>query len=144
MKNRNASLIQSALFLSLFVGACGPSSNIKGTTNPKQLKPTITLQGDNPFVLSVGAEFRDPGYSAQDIEDGDITSRVQMTSTVNMAVIGDYEIRYAVTDSQGASAEPAVRQVSVRDFTPPVIQLRGASTNMGSRLIPALPDPRAG
>ena len=127
MKNRNSGLIQSTLFLSLFVGACGPSSNIKGDINPIQLKPTITLQGDNPLVLSVGTEFRDPGYSAQDTEDGDITARVQTTSTVKMAVIGDYEIRYAVTDSQGASAEPVVRQVSVRDFTPPVIQLLGAS-----------------
>lgn len=66
--------------------------------------PTITLIGDNPFNIIVGNTFTDPGATATDTEDGDLTSKIISTSTVDTAVVGTYKVDYSVTDSGGLSA----------------------------------------
>ena len=57
--------------------------------------------------------FHDPGATALDHEDGDITSKIATTSTVNMSAVGNYTITYNVTDSAGAQAVEVVRVVKV-------------------------------
>lgn len=43
------------------------------------------------------------GVKATDLEDGDITDKVQVTGDVNIRVPGTYELVYSVTDSVGAT-----------------------------------------
>lgn len=75
--------------------------------------PVITLLGDNPAVLSVGAAYVDAGATAVDEEDGDITDQVQVNSDVNTAAAGDYTVTYSVSNSDGNPAAPVVRTVQV-------------------------------
>jgi hypothetical protein len=74
--------------------------------------PQITLLGDNPLVLEQGSVFLDPGAEAYDWEDGDLSSQVIASGSIDTSLIRDGGIEYWVTDSSGRVAT-AVRIVSV-------------------------------
>lgn len=96
--------------------------------------PVIVLLGDNPFNLTVGDVFVEPGYTATDDVDGEITDNVVIGGdAVNTAVVGAYQITYNVSDSSGNPAAQVVRIVNVEeppppDTTAPVIILSGSPT----------------
>ena len=79
--------------------------------------PVITLEGDNPLTVEKGTEVQDPGYTAIDDCDGDVTEQVTATQ-------GDGVIDYTVTDAHGNTAT-AQRTLVYVDTTPPVITLNG-------------------
>ncbi len=99
----------TTLFVPLYVeNPCGADTktltiNVREHTVPNT-PPVITLVGTNPITLTTGATFTDPGATATDAEDGNLTSSIVTTGTVNTAVPGTYTITYTVTDSKGASA----------------------------------------
>lgn len=63
-------------------------------------KPVITLTGGNQ-TLTVGDTWGDPGYSASDNVDGDLTADVQVIDPVNTAVPDTYQVTYSVSDAAG-------------------------------------------
>ncbi len=87
--------------------------------------PVISLLGDNPMVLDVGAPYGEPGYTATDNCDGDITANVLVAGSVNNTVLGSYTLHYNVGDSSGNPAEEKTRTVRVVDTTAPAITLLG-------------------
>jgi len=91
--------------------------------------PTLTLLGAAQLELGVGDAFNDPGATASDEEDGDLTGAIVVGGdSVDTSAPGTFTVTYDVTDSGGASAPRLVRQVSVVDQHPPVITLIGAAT----------------
>ncbi len=82
----------------------GSGGNGGGGTLPTNTAPTITLIGSNPLSMYTGTTFIEPGFVANDIEDGDLTSQVTVSGTVNTNVAGTYTLVYTVTDSGGLSA----------------------------------------
>lgn len=68
-------------------------------------QPTITLTGGNAYSLYLGEEYVDPGYQAFDGCDGNITSKVRLSGTVNVNQQGSYELTYIVSDSAGNIAK---------------------------------------
>ncbi|AXT54876.1 DUF5011 domain-containing protein [Aquimarina sp. AD1] len=88
--------------------------------------PVITLVGDNPLELSFGVVFSDPGATASDDIDGDITDQIQTSGTVDVNTLGGYVITYSVSDSSGNTTE-VTRTVNVVDNTSPVITLEGTN-----------------
>ena len=74
--------------------------------------PVITLQGANPLSLLVGESYVEPGYTATDDVDGDLTSQVVVTGIVNTAVEGTYPLTYTVSDAAGNTGT-ALRTVNV-------------------------------
>jgi hypothetical protein len=74
-------------------------------------KPVITLYGDQTVYLLVGTPYFEPGFSAEDDVDQDLTDQVTVTGSVNANVIGTYTIRYNVTDGSGNAAQEATRAV---------------------------------
>ncbi|TSC82774.1 MAG: hypothetical protein G01um101420_132 [Parcubacteria group bacterium Gr01-1014_20] len=92
-------------------------SNDDGCSDPddngENLPPVITLLGDNPLIVSQSSIFTDPGATALDSEDGDLTSGILASGAVNTGVLGDYIRTYMVLDSQEvwASAQRTVRVV---------------------------------
>ena len=91
--------------------------------------PTITLNGDATVTLMVGDTYTDPGYTANDDEDGDITADVVVDdSAVNTAVAGTYVVTYNVTDSDGNAATEVTRTVIVTIGGAPTITLNGSAT----------------
>jgi hypothetical protein len=61
----------------------------------------ISLLGDATVNVNVLTQYVDAGVTATDDIDGEITSQVITTNTVNTAVAGSYTISYSVTDSAG-------------------------------------------
>ena len=59
--------------------------------------------------------------------NGDVTSSVVVTGTVNTSALNTYTLTYTVSDSTGNSTS-LTRSVIVRDTTPPVITLNGSSS----------------
>jgi hypothetical protein len=87
--------------------------------------PFISLNGEDRIVIAVGDPYSDPGATAVDDVDGDITQMIVIENPVNPWVPGTYVIRYNVTDSSGNSAIEVIREVVV-DGSPPVITLIGS------------------
>lgn len=75
-------------------------------------KPKLELTGGNVYETTVNEEYNDPGYSAIDNKDGDITDQVVVSGSVDDKVLGDYPVTYEVTDSSG-NKEKQVRTVKV-------------------------------
>ncbi len=92
--------------------------------------PVITLLGDNPLELQVGATYTDPGATATDDVDGDLTAAIVVAGdAVDTSVDGTYVVTYNVTDAAGNAATEMSRTVTVNavvvDDTAPVITLLG-------------------
>ena len=77
--------------------------------------PILTLNGESNIIVKVGTSYTEPGFSAIDAVDGNITNKVMFSlDNVNTAVIGEYEIVYTVTNSKGIKTTKK-RIVSVID-----------------------------
>ncbi|PIR90086.1 hypothetical protein COU05_03290, partial [bacterium (Candidatus Gribaldobacteria) CG10_big_fil_rev_8_21_14_0_10_37_21] len=78
--------------------------------------PVITLTGNTNLTLAFGTSFTDPGATALDFEDGDITANiVKSGDVVNTSNAGSYTIKYNVQDSQGLPAQEKTRTVQVEE-----------------------------
>ena len=64
------------------------------------IAPELTLVGGNVQIYA-GDSYTEPGYSAMDNADGDITDWVEIFSDLNPYLAGEYEMVYTVTDSYG-------------------------------------------
>lgn len=63
--------------------------------------PVITLQGETDITIMAGESFEEPGFTAEDNADGDVTDRVAVKAEYNTYVPGTYEISYTVSDTFG-------------------------------------------
>jgi hypothetical protein len=79
------------------------------------IQPVISLTEGNEITVSLNSTYMEPGYSAKDNVDGDITSSVKSYGTVNMDLVGDYNMYYDVADKSGNKAATAIRKVKVRN-----------------------------
>lgn len=61
-------------------------------------KPTLTLKGDSTIRLKLNQKYTEPGYTATDNVDGNLTEDVKVTGTVNSSVVGVYILKYTVKD----------------------------------------------
>lgn len=84
--------------------------------------PVITINGNNPLTLKVGETYTELGAKATDDKDGDITSKILITGSVNTAVVGTYTITYTVSDTSGNTAT-ATRTVKVEATVPSTPQV---------------------
>ena len=75
--------------------------------------PVITIIGDNPYTIGVGTAYIDPGVTANDETDGDITSKIVITNNVDTSATGTYQVKYNVSDNAGNAAVEKVRNVTV-------------------------------
>ena len=108
--------------------------------------PEIALNGETSMMIPLNSAFTDPGVlSAYDEIDGDVTSKVAVTGTVNTAKEGDYTLTYTVSDRAGnpGKAERAVTVYKpvIVDRTPPTITLIGGNPFIINQNAPLPPDP---
>lgn len=68
-----------------------------------QSPPELTLFGGERVVLPLGEQFKDPGYTAYDRMDGDLTAQVcvDIDHPFVRYLPDSYQLTYRVTDSQG-------------------------------------------
>ena len=76
------------------------------------IAPQITLTAGEMLSVMAGYPFQDPGATALDNLDGDMTDLIQVAGEVDIYRPGTYELTYTVTDTFGNTAN-AVRIVTV-------------------------------
>lgn len=76
--------------------------------------PDITLKGDASMTIFTGETFTDPLATAADEKDGDLTSKIVVTGTVDKTLAGTYTLTYAVVDAAGNPATEVIRTVIVK------------------------------
>ena len=90
----------------------------KNLTTTKTIK--VTVKGNQvPVItasdktLTVGDSFNPKqGVTAKDAEDGDLTSKIQVTTnTVNTAKVGTYKVVYTVTDNNKQTATKEIKVI---------------------------------
>lgn len=67
--------------------------------------PNITLTGASDMTITKGATWSDPGATASDDEDGDLTGQIVITGSVDANVAGVYHLTYTATDKAGNSSD---------------------------------------
>ena len=77
------------------------------------IPPEITLQGDTAITLAYGQAFTEPGFTAWDNCDGDITHKVTVIGSVQPYRPGTYQLEYSVEDQYG-NTSTQVRTVKVK------------------------------
>lgn len=75
--------------------------------------PKIILKGEKEMVLKLGEKYVEPGYTATDKEDGDLTSKVLKNGLPNTDERGEYTILYYLEDSM-MNKVSEVRKISVK------------------------------
>ncbi|MAL97154.1 MAG: hypothetical protein CL583_01770 [Alteromonadaceae bacterium] len=79
-----------------------------------ETKPVITLLGANPYTLTAGEAFTDPGATASDDVDGDLSAQIQVSGSVDTSTPDTYTLTYSgPVDSSGNVADPVTRTVVV-------------------------------
>ena len=63
--------------------------------------PVVTLVGEAAMQINIGEAFTDPGATATDDTDGDITAGIVATGSVDIATAGLYTLTYTATDVAG-------------------------------------------
>jgi prepilin-type N-terminal cleavage/methylation domain-containing protein len=105
--------------------ACGTFKNMKIVENAKDCSndnvyPKITILGDNPINIFINEIYLDSGATADDNIDGDMTSKIIMTSNVITSIPGVYTVTYKVIDS-ALNETVVTRTVNVIDNVGPKI-----------------------
>ena len=85
--------------------------------------PIITRIGPAAITVEAGSSYADAGATATDDIEGDITDRIVTVNPVITTILGEYTVRYNVSDSAGNPAPEVIRTVSVVDSTPPVLTI---------------------
>ncbi|GHC02657.1 immunoglobulin-like domain-containing protein [Cerasicoccus arenae] len=95
----------------------GLTYNPSNQNNPDYEAPVITLVDGDISILK-GTAFVDPGFSANDNRDGDLTSQVVtewISDPIDVNQVGEYELFYSVFDSAGIPAGYTSRIITVSD-----------------------------
>ncbi len=77
------------------------SNDLDFSGAPDTQKPVITLTGKNPDSLRINTTYVEPGFSANDNKDGNITANVVRTSGIDNTKVGTYLVTYKVSDLAG-------------------------------------------
>lgn len=125
----DGTITDSSSLFSLFENTDSDTSELDYRSVQSNI-PLISLIGSWSVVHPVGSTYTDSWALATDVEDDDIalTALITSTGSVDSSLLGDYNIIYNVTDSDGNDADTVTRLVSVTDSIAPVLTLSGASS----------------
>jgi Domain of unknown function (DUF5011) len=98
-----------------------------GDTTP----PVVTLVGAAALEIHVGDTFTDPGATAVDDTDGDLTTKIVVTGAVDTATTGLSTLTYTATDAAGNSASVS-RVVTVLASTGSTTLTTGSSPQVAA------------
>jgi PKD repeat protein len=65
--------------------------------------PTISLNGADTIIIQANNPYNDPGATAFDCTDGDLTGSIQVQGSVTVNTPGVYTVSYICTDAAGNS-----------------------------------------
>lgn len=91
---------------STVTGKITPKTTAAPTEAPTPLPPDVTapeltLLGEATMKVVARSEFVEPGFTATDDRDGDLTMQVQVSGEVNVNWCESYTLTYTVSDAAG-------------------------------------------
>lgn len=92
--------------------------NIKIIDN---ISPVIKLKGNQIIEMSINTEYKEPGYTAIDEYDGDITDKVEIKGKIDTENYGEYVLTYKVKDNSDNTTE-VNRIIKIIDEEKPKIE----------------------
>ena len=89
--------------------------------NKDEVAPVITLKGEATITIELNGVYTEQGATAIDDVDGDITSKITVSGSVDTKKVGTYIITYTVTDEAGntSSVKRTVNVISSSSQEPP-------------------------
>jgi len=64
----------------------------------------LSLDGDEDTYVKQGESYIEGGCHARDVQEGNLTSSVQVSGSVDTSTVGDYVLTYSVQNSEGMVA----------------------------------------
>ena len=112
--------ILSLSFLLMLSFACKKESTkdpepVTPVNTADQTLPVISLLGKKNDSISLQSSYSDPGATALDDKDGDISPFIVVSGTVNTNAVGTYLKEYNVRDAAGNIAVKATRTIKVKN-----------------------------
>jgi hypothetical protein len=107
-------IFRTAIILAIAVACKKEKPAPEPEPEPDTTQPVITLKGKPSDTISLNSTYTDPGATASDNIDGDISSRIAVTGTIDKNRVGGNYLYYSVKDNAGNSAQ-ASRYVYVRN-----------------------------
>lgn len=110
---KNYYIVVLLIFVGISILSCNKNNNNDSITDFDP--PVITILGDDPDYTEKDSIYIDPGATAWDAVDGDISSNIITTNNVNIYIVGKYTVNYMVGDRAGNIAD-TFRIVNVQVF----------------------------
>ena len=115
------------------------------------IPPEIALKGASTVLLNAGQAYKEPGYTATDNCDGDLTGKVSVTGNVDTSKPGNYTLTYSVKDAYenlvSVSRTVTVKEVKQQSATQDKVELPPVVTPNGKVIYLTFddgPGPRTG
>jgi hypothetical protein len=80
-----------------------------------EIPPILALKDADTLYHVLNSTFKDPGATATDETDGNISSSIYVDNQVNENKVGEYTVTYRVVDQAGNEAKPLTRWVFVKN-----------------------------
>ena len=97
-------------FLNTFISITIVAMFLITCRDKDEIAPTILLNGDNPMEVILNSKYIEPGATADDNADGNITSLISINASTipvdaagNTNKTGSYTVTYSVSDEAGNS-----------------------------------------
>lgn len=104
------------LLLTLLFVSCDKVTAKHTVVAPKDsVAPKLTLLGEKNITLALHSDYKEFGAKAIDDYDGDISNKITTIGRVDSDHVGNYTIRYQVSDKADNNAT-AIREVRVTTF----------------------------
>ncbi len=125
--NVNSSVVGTHSVSYAVVDAVGNAASATRTVEvTDQSSPVLTLLGSNPVTITEDDAYNEPGATASDTVDGNLSSAIAISGSVDNTTPGTYSVNYSVVDAAGNAANASrTVQVLERDSTPPVVTVLG-------------------
>ena len=100
----------------------------RNLTYKDEEKPKIELKGNDNITLYVGDTYEEPGYTATDNCDGDLSSKIEVSGNVDTSNKGTYTLTYKVSDNSKNEAT-ITRTIEIKQRT--IIRHYGGGSGKG-------------
>jgi len=95
---------------------------------PDITPPTITVINGSPITIAQNSTYVDPGATATDNRDGDITSRIVVTGLpIDTSATGTYTVTYTVSDNALNTSSTSRQVIVVEDNVAPIVTILGSN-----------------
>jgi len=106
-------LLWFGLCVAVLQGCSGGGTSDAVSDTPEDQIPTLTLTGDESVIVVAGSHYEDEGATAYDLQDGDLSGKIDISGSIDTRYRGTYQLTYSVTDSDGNVAPKVTRTVTV-------------------------------